>query len=448
MTTTKKSLSILLFLIFTNFFNSKTAEPETCPTIFDATFWEGNKQVTKKAIYRKDIFKCITGMDESDFVEQFKKNCVMPTLPEKTTNLAQNMSHAHPTLQELKNSAKKKLSSKNHGRLSIIHVDVVKYPNLRHLIDIGSLQAMHPSAVFQTASRPNGLEGPQRSFLNYKNDFNPKEHGFNRILSSFAVQGEEAQISCAIKGIYEIYNTPELINFFDNLNIAINPKGDPIKIDENLLTNNTIESLSNLIRVGHWKNIPVTTGYANILYQSEGIKKEQNLNSAAREKNPDDANVYISHPHLISQVNVTALDLNQKRGITTKLFKSQSPDNWKENSEKLAKASLQAAYEGTLYCALAENKKNVFLTLVGAGSFENKLDWIADTLESLRTNNVIKHSGLNIHVVVVEINGHLQRKENIKAWKRIQSIATKTGGTITSNGKKLHQEKETSKSSK
>ena len=442
MTITKKALSITLFLSFTN-----TVQP-TCVALFDATFREGNKKVTKKAIYRKDIFEYITGMQEPNFVQQFKKTCTMPEFPEKNKKLAHNMSHSHPTLQELKNTAQNKLSTKHHGKLSIIHVDIVKNPNLRHLIDIGALQAAHPGAVFQTASRPNGLEGPQRSFLNYKKDFDAKEHGFNRILSKFAVQGEEAQISCAIKGICEIYDTPELINFFDNLNIAINPKGDLTNIDANLLATHDIESLSNLIRVGHWKNIPVTTGYANILYQSEGIKKEQNLNAAAREKNPVDANVFITHPHLISQVNVTALDLNQKRGITTNLFKSQSPKNWKENSEKLARAALQAAYEGTLYCALLENKKNVFLTLVGAGSFENKLDWIADILESLQANNIIKHSGLNISLVVVEVNGHLQLSENVNVWKRLQHLATTSGGTIKSNGKTRHLSRKSLKSSK
>src|SRR5260221_918931 len=111
MTTTKKSLSIILFLLFTHFLNNKTAEPTTCITVFDAIFWEGSKQVTKKAIYRKDIFHCITGMQEPDFIEQLKKTCTMPTMPEKTIKLAQSMSHSHPTLQELKNNVQNKLSS-------------------------------------------------------------------------------------------------------------------------------------------------------------------------------------------------------------------------------------------------------------------------------------------------------------------------------------------------
>jgi hypothetical protein len=308
---------------------------------------------------------------------------------------------------------------------------MIKYTNLRHLIDIGALQGAHPGAVFQTASRPNGLEGQQLSYLNTK-DFNAEVDGFDKILGKYAVQGEEAQISSALRGIYEIYNTPERINFFDKLNITINGKGDLTNINPDFLNNNSIEDLSDLIRVDHWKNVPVTTGFANILYQNEGLKKTQSLSAAAREKNIDDANELIIPPHLISQVNVSALDVNKNRGKTQELFLKKCGDNWADTMDKVAKAALRAAYEGTIYCALLENKKNVFFTLVGGGSFENKFEWIVDTLVALQ--DIIKQSGLNITVAASNSNGHLEKPENINALEQLKNLAKTTGGTISSNG--------------
>lgn len=441
---TQKILLITLTFSYTNIFSSEFAQPKEIQLI-DATFMEGNKQVTKRAIYRKDIFEYVTGMTEPDFVQQYKETGIMPELPEKSKKLVQNMSHATMTLQELRGAGQKKLSPHHHGKLSIVHVDIVKHPNLRHLIDIGALQGAHPGAVFQTASRPNGLEGQQKSYLNNKHDFDATLDGFNKIMNKFAVQGEEAQISTALRGIYEIYNVAERINFFDKLNIEISPTGNLTNIDPDFLNNNSMEYLSDLIRVDHWKNSPVTTGYANVLYQNEGIKKQQNLNGAAREKNPEDANVLTSPAHHISQVNVSALDVNKNRGKTQELFSKKCGENWANTMDKVAQAALRAAYEGTIYCALLDNKKDLFLTLVGGGSFENKLDWIADTLENLQ--DIIKQSGLHITLVTVEINGHLQQPDNVNAWERLKNLATNSGGTITSNGNRLRHSKKSLKSS-
>jgi hypothetical protein len=425
----KKSISFIALVLFANAFGMETNNVE----IIEANYMEGNREVTKPAIYRKDIFKYVTGMTEPEFVEQYKNTGTMPQLPANMAKLVSNMDHSMMTLQELRNAAQNTLSPNKNGKLSIVHVDVVKYPNLRHLIDIGALQGAYPGAVFQTASRPNGLEGQQKAYLPNKDTFKA-EDGFNKIMGKFAVQGEEAQISAALRGIYEIYNTPQLINFFDKLNIDISADGNLTDIDVDFLNNNSMESLSDLIRLDHWKNAPVTTGYANVLYQSEGIKKVQNLNAAAREKNIEDANALISPAHFISQVNVTALDVNKNRNKTQDLFVKKFGNNEAavESMHKVAKAALRAAYEGTIYCALLDNKKDVFVTLVGGGSFDNKLEWIVDTLTALK--DVIKQSGLNITVVAVEINGHLQNPDNKDAWENLQNLALTTGGTVSSNG--------------
>lgn len=439
----KKSIPFFMLIFFANTFGM---EPSKEIQLIDATFMEGDKQITKKAIYRKDIFEYITGMTEPDFVQKYKETGTMPAFPHKMQQLANNMSHSIMTLQELRNAGQNKLSPKHHGKLSIIHVDVVKNPNLRHLIDIGALQGSHSGAVFQTASRPNGLEGQQKPYLPNQATFNAATDGFNKIMGKFAVQGEEAEISAGVRGIYEIYNTPNPINFFDKLKIDISADGNLTNLDADFLNTNDMEFLSNLIRVDHWSHVPVTTGYANVLYQNEGITKAQNLNAAAREKNSEDANILISPAHLISQVNVAALDVNKNRGKTQELFVKKCGENWASTMDKVAQAALRAAYEGTIYCALLDNKKDLFFTLVGGGSFENKLDWIVDTLDTLA--DTIKQSGLNISIVVVEINGHLQQPDNASAWERLKNLAINSGGTISSNGNTLRNSRKSLKSSK
>lgn len=429
MTIFKKSLGLAALLTFANAFGM-----ETGVTPFEATFVEGYQQVTKPVIYRKDIFQYVTGMTEPEFVQQYKETGIMPQIPANMSKLVKNMKHSVMTLGELRNAAQNKLSPNKKGTLSIAHVDVVKYPYLRNLIDIGALQGTNPGGVFQTASRPNGLEGGQMSFLNNKNDFDANVHGFNQVMTKYAVQGEEAEVSAALRGIYEVYNTREHINFFDKMNIEISPTGNLTNVNPDFITNNSMEDLSDLIRVDHWTNAPVTTGYANVLYQSEGIAREQNLNALARAKNTEDANVLVSPIHTISQVNVAAVDMNKNRNKTQELFAKKFGSNEAavEPMLKVAKAALRAAYEGTIYCALVDGKKDVFLTLVGGGSFDNKLEWIVDTLTALK--DVIKQSGLNINVVVVEINGHLEKPDNKDAWENLKNLALTTGGMINSNG--------------
>jgi len=178
--------------------------------------------------------------------------------------------------------------------------------------------------------------------------------------------------------------------------------------------------------VSHWQNVPVTTGYANILYQNTEIASKGVFDSSVREKNLDDANVLMAEPHLISQVNVSALDLDPKRD-SAKLFKEQCPDCM----EKFAKAALRAAYAGTLYCAIKEGKKDVFLTLPGCGSFKNDLSWVADIFEEFE-HTILKSANLNITLVAVEVNGNLHTGKDAAAWDRIQKVAHRTGGAIVS----------------
>lgn len=377
-------------------------------------------------IYRKDIFKHVTGMPENDFVEHLKAHGRCPRPLGLTEQLRQQITHSISPLEDLT-----KLSlSNSKGTLSIIKVDVVKHPELRNLVDIGALQAENPDSVFQIASRPNGLEGHQKRYLSEKEDFVAQDSGFQSIIGKFAVQGEEAQISCPILGIQKIYYEKDKVNFLNGLGLRIDSIGDIIGTrDKTLIDGKTAKELSEKIQSSCWTDVPVTTGYANVIYQSNNIRNTKQFNADARNKNADDSNILLDKSHTITHVNVTAIDLDEKRPTLKSLQAIFGKDSLAIIN--LAKAALRAAYFAPIYHAVIQEREKVFLTLPGCGSFKNKLEWVAEILEELCEKNIINNSGLDITLVALEANGNL---ENDSAWERIEKIATKTRGKRIYNG--------------
>jgi hypothetical protein len=392
-----------------------------------------HQHLKKDAIYRTNIFEWLTGKTEKNFVDYYNTNNKLPELPSATQTLINNLKPETITLRKLRSSVQDKLTYHN-GKFSILYLDVMKHPDKRDLIDIGALQAKHSDAVFQTASRPSGLEGRQTIYQANKKKtesehaFDYEHNGLTDIIGSSAVQGEEAAISCAIKAIYQIYMIDKNINLFTNLGIDTNPRGRITQIDSALLTTSNVDELSDNICVRLWRKVPVTTGSSNVLYQSETIAEaaqaNKSFNSSVRKKNREDANTINTEPCFISQVNVSAVDLSRdKKTECIKGFEKQY-----ELAEKTAHAALKAAYEATIYSAIKEKKTKVFLTLVGCGAFQNKLEWVADVLNKL--TDTITKSGLDITLVAMDANGHLAEKQK-NAWDIIKKLAENTGGTIT-----------------
>ncbi len=390
-----------------------------------------------RAIYRKDIFEWLTEKTEKKLIGYYNTKGKLPKLPSATQALINNLQHETSTLSELKSSVQDKLTH-NNGKFSILYLDVMKHPEKRHLIDIGALQAKHPGAVFQTASRPSGLEGRQMIYQANKEKtksehaFDYEHNGFIDILGPSAVQGEEAAISCAIKAIYQIYMIDKNINFFANLSIETNPRGRIEKINSEFLNQSDIDNLSDNICVRLWQNIPVTTGTSNVLFQSRTIadaakKSEPFFNSDARPQNRNDANMLVTEPCFISQVNVSAVDRSEDKKKCIKGFGKDYT-----LADKTAYAALKAAYEATVYAAVKEKKTKVFFTLVGCGAFKNKLEWVADVLDKL--SGTITKSGLDITLIAMDANGHLVETQK-ESWNKIKDLATKTKGKITDASK-------------
>lgn len=92
--------------------------------------------------------------------------------------------------------------------------------------------------------------------------------------------------------------------------------------------------------------------------------------------------------HVVSQAFCSALPIG---------YSTHSVDAW----EPFARLVLEAAYEA-VFCAAVLNSQNhgneeVFLTLLGGGVFQNKIDWIIDAIE--RSARLFSGFGLSIYVV-------------------------------------------------
>ena len=81
---------------------------------------------------------------------------------------------------------------------------------------------------------------------------------------------------------------------------------------------------------------------------------------------------------------------------------------------------LEASYEATFYAALINYTKtgnpNIFLTLLGGGSFGNKREWIFDAIKNAVKK--FKNTPLNITIV-----GYLHSSEYVKNFiEKIKEI--------------------------
>jgi|GEM_PF-4834881 len=106
--------------------------------------------------------------------------------------------------------------------------------------------------------------------------------------------------------------------------------------------------------------------------------------------------------------------------------------------ENSAKVLLKASYWGTLYKAYIEDKKKVYLTLMGAGAFGNKLSWIGEILSDSTLIDFIHKSGLEVYLNIFtdpRIKAGFKDRDQRKKpdyqqfMKTMHSVAQKLPGT-------------------
>jgi secreted trypsin-like serine protease len=103
--------------------------------------------------------------------------------------------------------------------------------------------------------------------------------------------------------------------------------------------------------------------------------------------------------------------------------------------ETIAQQMLIAAYEGTLLAAvrygeqiseLKRERQQVFLTLMGCGVFNNKLEWVAQAIEHCM-DTIVDHS-LDVTLVVFDAASHADMPEFLAAMR---AHVDATAGTYT-----------------
>lgn len=377
-----------------------------------------------KAIHRKDMFIYFMGMPEEQFHQQLKmSDGNPPESPQQTSLLLLQLQRHSYLLEELKNTSPI-FASQQSGKLSLSIVDLAENPELRHLVDIGANQARYPGALFQTASRPNGLEGHQIRYQNNKDTFIVTRNGMSSIMGKYAVQGEEAQISCFIKGVHDIYFSYENTNLFEALGIEIDAKGDIINIkNPEELENASAEELSYKVR-SNYHYAPVSTGYANVLFQSQNIEKYKSFDSQARHQNDIDANILLSNACWITQVNVSAIDMDEKRE-TMRTFKRIYGENALTTATKVALALQIANLQAPILYAKLTGIKEVIITPIGTGSFKNPMNNFIQAV--VMSESMIRESDVDVKVIAPQMNGSLT---NNPIWRSVETVVKNTGGNI------------------
>lgn len=101
---------------------------------------------------------------------------------------------------------------------------------------------------------------------------------------------------------------------------------------------------------------------------------------------PGPDNTLHNPKHTVTQIFTAALDLDPWR------IKGKYENN--EMSQLLARTMTTGMYVATILEAIRRDKKKLYLTLVGAGSFKNPLSWISDAFHSSFTDTELFNTRL------------------------------------------------------
>lgn len=283
------------------------------------------------------------------------------------------------------------------------------------LTDITYLQAHNAGAVFQIASTFNALEGGMGKNQIY----------YGRPLESMQfkpTQGENAALSTMGATFIRKYILPPL-NLLEGLGGKVSMNKEAAKSGLVWAFNKDLEpSDVKTIKVGLHADVVVTSGYYGC-YSGFLSGKFSKIGGEATEriafledrlvvaKGREPFFVFNSFIDLrkpedfvrIDQVFTSALSLIEEKKGTSLQGRHITDNN--------AKMILEAAYKGTMYVAAIravekinsgklKGPQKVYLTLVGAGAFNNKVSWIVDLLTQAWFSDLINDFGLEVYLVI------------------------------------------------
>lgn len=399
------AISLCLFISGCTFFNDNNAQ--------EAKIAELGSIDQKHVRTSIDFFEMVMGMPEHQFkkLPQQQKEQFIDRKNKQLINIKTKQRFAYGdfktlTIKELRERAEQKEKPGN-GTFKVIEgVKPWVNESTRINVDVAALQAdpKNNDAVFQVASNFNALEGggdPAAGMMNYLDPF-------------LFVQGETAAISAAPGLIYRMYyaNPVNFLDVFDGSQLPSIPVHNGYVghiSDENVKKIGQARSdLLDYVKVGFHANMQPTLGLSKLKNEQP---EQGRFSRWALAFNPNQR---------IDQVFTAAMNLS---GLDSNHY------------EPVARMLLNAAYEGTLKSAFINGKKNVFLTLIGGGVFDNKLSWIGDAIVSA-VKNFVKDSGMNVTLVIYDSSGH-KANEFATFKKQMLDLVNQTNGSYlkyTENG--------------
>lgn len=279
----------------------------------------------------------------------------------------------------------------------------------REKLDTPALQAApeNAGAVFQVASNFDCLEGgggQQSKIMDY-------------LSPGMYVQGESASISAMPGTIQRMYfNKPvNLLEGFSrkwNFNYSSGYVGYVPVIDQQFgnLTVAEIKKAAQDVEIGIQKDVCVTGGFGPTV-------NELATNCPVNE--------YLA-------VRIKPADAQRITQVFTAALNPYSNDTTSSGFRGLAQIFLHAGYSKTVHYSLEATDK-LYLTLVGGGVFQNKIEWIADAITDALKQKVSSDlkMPLEINLIVYNSAGYKDRQDWYKAEKILQKLVSSTGGRWT-----------------
>ncbi len=249
----------------------------------------------------------------------------------------------------------------------------------------------HPyfnDAVIMSASTPDGLEGGISDPVALVSE-----------MQWAPTQGEEIALAAGLAIWLKYYD--QRYHMFEDVK-KIQLQGNKIVNIFSALDDNDIPTIKAILH----KNVMVTSGYYPSYFLDQQLNKDeqQRVNYVHTnmiidpKRNP--INLFNSLLRVQQATNeIGVLGDQHVNVILNSALNLRGHTNDKVYTES-AKIILKAMYLNTLYSAITLRKQKVILTLLGAGSFENKLSWIGDILQSDEVADIITQGGLEVHVLI------------------------------------------------
>jgi hypothetical protein len=396
------------------------------------------KEQNEDYIMARDFFQDIVGMDEATFRKQYSWNTNTGKLDTFKLDQKDAWIKAYPRRAAIwqgnfefltngdldKKLEQKKFPAQSKGSFKIL----IHNPNKPELTDVRYLieQPGNYNAVFQVASTFWGpLEGGMARHEALISNMFPA-----------AAQGEIISVCTAAATIYRKYFMEKIFYLLENLLGAASyktgkygqyiPKGyiQDFRYAWNQENYDTKQQANDIAKVGlgvH-SNIVASLGQTNRPFKKpDGNELQKRLSI---DLNADRITVNINKTQIVNLIFSSAYNLRD-----SKIF----PDNdlnqrWLIN---FCTMILKGSYLGTLKSAAYLGKTKVYLTLMGASAFRNKMAWLADAMNNSEFKDIIKKAGLEVILVYRPEPGKTWRnkEEDIGFLKQMFSIADNINGT-------------------